>query len=55
MNFYIETITGLTYKDLSKNMFAIAIRANAAKAPDLRNKVSFNGYRLLTKGGRTLV
>ena len=54
MNSYIETITSLTYKSLLKNMFVIAIRANAAKVPDSKNKASFGCYWSLTKGGRTL-
>ncbi len=53
MNSYIETITGLTCKNLSKNIFVIAIRANAAKVLDSRNKASLGRYWSLTKGGKT--
>ena len=43
-----------TYKNLSRNMFVIAIYTNAAKAPDSRNKLFFGHYWFLIKGGRTL-
>ena len=55
MNSYIEIITGLTCKGLSKNIFVIAIYTNTVKVSDSRNKTSFDYYRSLTKGGRTLV
>ena len=55
MNSYIETITGPICKGLLRNIFVIAIRANAIKISDLRNKAFFDRYQSLIKGSKTLV
>lgn len=55
MNSHIETITGPSCRNLSRNIFVITIQANPANDLDLRNKLSFCRDWPLIKDGKTLI